>query len=325
MSKLDKHILLWARKAIQLSKERFNQEIELSERGLSSIESVLSQIEKLLQQSEVKQTQTIRNLAYAFGALIGEIIRREIGGVWVLPEKKQIPYLIVGGDRVSPMGYVGKRLMQDIQMPVEEFFMQLKRKAIASTEQESLSEGHARRGNDKVGRAIMLGLLGVVILCFLGALLHSAIRSYQSKQRFKTDLETFLQQGDKLNYLTEQGVSYMQFKDQLVEVKVSYRAIGEQWPDSLALEKQFFEQAIEGWDLTLEVWEYKLSGKGYPDPSLAPSLAKDIGQYLGQDAEEIEAVLMFPNLIDDVISTLMTQAAIYYEKGRRGANRYLGK
>jgi len=70
---------------------------------------------------------------------------------------------------------------------------------------------------------------------------------------FKTNANEFLREGEKLTIMTEQGVSYDKYKDQLTEVKIAYSLLEEDWPSSLETTKVDFDKAIQGWDLVIKV------------------------------------------------------------------------
>ena len=54
--------------------------------------------------------------------------------------------------------------------------------------------------------------------------------------------------------MTGPGDTYQEFRTQLVEVKSTYASI-DYWPSQYRDEKLAFDNAIEGWDLTLDIWE----------------------------------------------------------------------
>ena len=74
----------------------------------------------------------------------------------------------------------------------------------------------------------------------------------------KSRVLNFIEKGSKLTALTDQGVSFISFSDQLAEVKSVWQTLTlVSWPETWTREKANFESAIEGWDLAKQMWERK--------------------------------------------------------------------
>ena len=87
---------------------------------------------------------------------------------------------------------------------------------------------------------------------------------------FKEQITRFLEEGTKLEAMTEQGVNYADFRQQLVSTKGPYDLASSTWPPGFAPEaRDLMDDAIEGWDLALVLWGIKLDYK-YQYPPTEP-------------------------------------------------------
>jgi len=82
---------------------------------------------------------------------------------------------------------------------------------------------------------------------------------------FKEQLTRFLEEATTLNAMTEQGVSFTDFRRQLASVKGAYDFASAAWPSDFAPEaRDSIEKAFKGWDLTLYLWNLKIENKDNP-------------------------------------------------------------
>ena len=126
-----KAISLWAQWAIDLSKKRFKQDIKISAGSLDALEDVLVDLTLLIQKSRENHQDSagvVEKIAKSFGALLGEIIRVELGGKWVLRDGNKGPYLVVDNVKVFPLKYVRMRLFGKEAWTVREFYTRTKGK-----------------------------------------------------------------------------------------------------------------------------------------------------------------------------------------------------
>jgi hypothetical protein len=69
----------------------------------------------------------------------------------------------------------------------------------------------------------------------------------------------FLEEGAKTNALAGQGVTYFQVREQVANTKAAYDLISVTWPPTLAASsREKFDRALEGWDLTIKLWNGKI-------------------------------------------------------------------
>ena len=102
-----------------------------------------------------------------------------------------------------------------------------------------------QKGREKMKNRKLNLLMTISVLLIIGC---SGV-----DQDFKSNANEFLREGEKLIIMTDQGVSYDNYKDQLAEVKTTYSLLEEDWPPSLETAKGDFDKAIQGWDLVIKV------------------------------------------------------------------------
>jgi hypothetical protein len=82
---------------------------------------------------------------------------------------------------------------------------------------------------------------------------------------FKEQLTRFLEESTKLNAMSEQGVNYNDFKQQLANVKGAYDLANATWPSDFAPGvHQSILKTFDGWDLALYVWGLKINDSDNP-------------------------------------------------------------
>lgn len=77
---------------------------------------------------------------------------------------------------------------------------------------------------------------------------------------FKLKISDLLKEGSTLNALTEQGVSFVNFGEQLAITKGAFDLANSVWPEKYNPEaKDLFEKAFTGWNLALTLWNDKIN------------------------------------------------------------------
>jgi hypothetical protein len=85
----------------------------------------------------------------------------------------------------------------------------------------------------------------------------------------KTRVLSLTEKGAKLRTMTEQGIAFTPFKDQLAEVKSASETLSlVGWPPTWNHEQANFESAIEAWNLAIDIWEAKLRADRDPGDKL---------------------------------------------------------
>jgi len=155
---------------------------------------------------------------------------------------------------------------------------------------------------------------------------QTAIPSPTLDVNFKRQLGSFLDGGLKLKSLTNKGVNYSDYSEQLKATKVSFELACAMWPSDFALDaKNNFTKALEGWGMALDLWHYQI--EDYDNP-----VEPDINHFLDYIAYEGDSVVFATHPIsfrvpeyqnkkflpfDENISILFALANNYYLSGRK--------
>ena len=175
---------------------------------------------------------------------------------------------------------------------------------------QAYETGEEERKSTTNSKLIIFIGAGVLFIAIAGFLLFNVIGTMSSnaraREQFRDNANLFLLEGERLSALTEQGVTLSNFKDQLATVKSAYRRAATDWPDDFAEDRLVFDEAIEGWDLVHEIWEYDIDvgGSFLPDNS---DLRRQARRYTGETSEYI--------LIDEWIGLTMAIASDKFEEG----------
>lgn len=138
----------------------------------------------------------------------------------------------------------------------------------------------------------------------------------------KTKLNKLLADGSVLNAMTEQGVTYSDYSQQLAQTKADYDLARATWPSDLLPEaQQAFDRAFEGWALVHYLWDAKIRDLDTPTE---PDINKyaEIVSYAGEDMLTIQkrdANYIVPAYrgkkylpFDDTIGILMSLASNHF-------------
>lgn len=80
----------------------------------------------------------------------------------------------------------------------------------------------------------------------------------------------FIEKASKLEAMTDQGLNYKSFCEQLAEVKSSWDTLSIVWPESWMDEKDTFKLAIKGWDDAKSLWEHKIELNSMDNKEINP-------------------------------------------------------
>ena len=107
---------LVAREAASLAQSSAGQKLDFSEESIKIVESILGQLHSEKKNAKASpQPEVINRVCHIYGAYIGEVMRRNIGGEWILDDKlargQKIPAMRKGQMQTSPFAKVYKRIM----------------------------------------------------------------------------------------------------------------------------------------------------------------------------------------------------------------------
>ncbi|MBK9006807.1 MAG: hypothetical protein IPM31_07405 [Anaerolineae bacterium] len=323
--------------AIKLAKEKFGQDLDISERSIGKLDDLLSQAYQNLS-SRMKDEKTnlaISRTANIWGTYLGEIMRHEFGGSWVLRGSER--FIAIKGFEFWPIDFVFWKITSHPEYSARGFFAETSKKIISSQVErpqsqyrpEFINSPQAQSPVNKQQNAFTIdkkvifafagigGALLLAVICVIGFLL---LRGSGISAEFRSNLNNFLIEAEKLNVMTEQGVSNDDYRNQLAEVKSAYSLLNGSWPSSLNTEKNMFDEAIKGWELTLEVWDYGLADSAYPFIFLPENstLLKECTDYTNSNPE-----LAKVKWVDEWIGVLMSTAGQYFEQGQTTINTKL--
>jgi hypothetical protein len=100
-------------------------------------------------------------------------------------------------------------------------------------------------------------------------------------EMFRTQIEKFLEEGTKLTLMTEQGVNYVNFKNQLPSVMSPLDLAGANWPKGFPSDSlEFFNKALTGWQLVNGMWGFCVKDVEIIY-EISPSLYKQFADFEG--------------------------------------------
>jgi len=246
--------------------------------------------------------------------------------------------ITIKGFEFSPVNFVFQKITNHPEYSVRGFFAEISKKTsplqveqpqpqpkpeLVSKSKEQVS-AHKQEDSVIIDKKVVFAIAGigvvllVAVICIVSFFL---LRGGGISAEFRSNLNSFLVEAEKLNVLTQQGVSNRDFRNQLAEVKSAYSVLNGSWPSSLSAEKSTFDQAIKGWELTLEVWDYGLDRSTYLNITYLPessTLLKECLDYTNFNSE----YAMFKT-VEDWVGILMGTASQYFEQGRTSINSKL--
>jgi len=304
---------------IKTAKEKFGQELDYSEQSILKLEGLLDQAYQSLSNlaGDERRNQSIIRTANIWGSYLGEYMRLKWGGTWVMKGSDRI--LSIKNIDFNPIGLVYQKITNHPEYSVSQYFSEVERKISlqpitplqSQTASENASQPKAQIPVNRLQNTVTIdkrlifaiagigGFIFILFACVVGFMIFNTGRA-----EFESKLNAFLVEAEKLNVMTEQGVNYQDFRNQLVEVKASYAAI-DSWPSSYQDERRLFDLAIRGWELTLDIWDWEINST-FPEFEVFTEVENYIGEKLSWDDE------------DRIIGLLMAKAGSYFERGKAG-------
>lgn len=163
---------------------------------------------------------------------------------------------------------------------------------------------------------VVIDMKPLNLLCVLFGLLVGACTTsgVARDPQFAADMRSFLLEGEKLSALTQQGVSILEYRSQLANVKANHSFLAGRWPSDYASEESTFDRAIEGWDLALRIWIYqidnRISGMDYVPLYSDNNMKKEAAEYLNADPENTTGAS------DRLISAILAESSQSFREGR---------
>jgi hypothetical protein len=115
-----------AQNAVKTTQEEFNLTLDGSEHSLALLDDViLSWLGKY--KDQVLEENAVFTICNIYGAYVGEIFRKKVGGNWSYDESDQdAPYVILqyAGNSYAFAGICYQRLVNDSQVSIKNYFEQ---------------------------------------------------------------------------------------------------------------------------------------------------------------------------------------------------------
>lgn len=299
--------------AVGVAKKELGKTLDYSKHSLKDLEALIQHVKnhflKLNREGKLTE-QTVQRASLSIGGYLGEVIRRSYGGTWIA-KNTIMKALIINGKEFSPILYVFERLTKDLDYSLENYLSDMNQKLNPQPsidENLPVPEAPKKTTNVLTGNRSLIvgGIIGIAVLCIIGILAIRIFSNIKATNESKVKINNFLVEANKLNSMTEQGVTYQEFRTQLIEVTSSYALI-DYWPSSYRDEKLAFDKAMEGWQWTLTIWKYKL------DIPATAYHSNDVAEYLGVDVAVVSIASD-----DELIGALLGQASTYFEAGKAG-------
>ena len=337
-----------SKKVISSTIEDSGFELDYTEKSIEFLEIKLNESYKYFSNyiRDQKTYNRISQVSLNWGAFLGEFICNKFNGTWV--EKDGMILVIINNNEFFPIQFVQKKILSKPEFRVKKFLAEIEELSNSIPDKGSnyddnidqavfdqknilqnstSSENEPEINNKKyfsensnsvstvtINRNLLysgvIGVLILLLLCFLGVLISDSLKG---SKEFRSNLNSFLLAAEELNILTNQGVSNNDFRNQYAKVKSTYSLIDNSWPSSFESEKNLFNEAIEGWSLTIEVWDYGLDFSTYLNNYYlreSSDLFKRCVTYTGIENESAKLLS-----IKEWIGLLMSFASDKYEKG----------
>jgi hypothetical protein len=218
-------ILTAAELAIKGAKKELNKTLDYSIDSFKDLEAFVQHVKNRLSNLKLEgklTEQIIQRASMSIGAYLGEIIRRHHGGTWI-SKNPIMKALVINGQEFSPILYIFQRLTKDSNYGLESYWSDVHQKLYPQEKIEDkppITETPKKTVNSFVGNRglIIGGAIGLAVLCFIGILAVTIYSNIKRTNEFKAKINSFVVEANKLNSMTEQGVTYDEFRTQLERI-----------------------------------------------------------------------------------------------------------
>jgi len=166
-----------ANKAITAAKDKFGISLDFSENSLQQLEVLLQQAHEGYKQTSSSGNTLnipIENTVRVWGSYFGEVIRRQLGGDWIVDQKNV--FLELDSRKVDPLGQVRLLIVGESVYNIQSYFQELKtgipiKLAGQSIDHETdmkKSSQNTRSHRSSIILTSVCGILGFCILSVVG-------------------------------------------------------------------------------------------------------------------------------------------------------------
>lgn len=136
-----------ANNAVIAAKDKYGINLDYSENNLQQLELLLQQSHESYKQSSRignSNSISIENTVQVWGSYLGEVIRRSLGGDWIVDQKNTL--LQIGYRRFDPLGQVQKRIINGSLYNVHSYFQGLQTNIQDNLEEKRRTAIYSMRG-----------------------------------------------------------------------------------------------------------------------------------------------------------------------------------
>ena len=107
-----------AENAVTTARDKFGVSLDFTENSLQQLEMLLQQAHEGYKQTSSTGNISVENTVQVWGSYLGEVIRRSLGGNWIVDQKDV--FLQLNSKRLDPLGQVRSRIMMGTQYGLKE-------------------------------------------------------------------------------------------------------------------------------------------------------------------------------------------------------------
>ena len=136
-----------ANNAVIAAKDKYGINLDYSENNLQQLELLLQQSHESYKQSSRignSNSISIENTVRVWGSYLGEVIRRSLGGDWIVDQKDTL--LQIGYRRFDPLGQVQKRIVNGSLYNVHNYFQGLQTNIQDNLEEKRMTAIYTMKG-----------------------------------------------------------------------------------------------------------------------------------------------------------------------------------
>jgi hypothetical protein len=131
---------------------------------------------------------------------------------------------------------------------------------------------------------------------------------------FRDNLRKFVEQGSRLAALTEQGVTFDRFGDQLASATATHDLLESTWPKSYKADaKQEFAETVIGWKIVHQLWS--MHNRSERDAIFDHKVRHLVDSYapgrVPQDPDNVDRLYYM-----QAVRVIMAVASEHFQKGR---------
>jgi hypothetical protein len=211
--------------AVRIAKEKFGQDLDFSESGLSRLEEIVEQAHQQFNNNKqagiITSDKALNRTASVWGSYFGELIRGKFGGNWIMEESRRL--IVVNGQQFSPIDYVHQRVTGQHNVNVLTYFGDVSNKlflrqinpmqsaqpeqVIRTTTQRPYKKGNTPSISFRTGLLVTAGVgLAILLIIMLMNRNSSSVQSPTQDLRLDPGYVSETQFGPEWPFTVPEGV-----------------------------------------------------------------------------------------------------------------------